>query len=62
MHELQTPPAVGEAQARERLRSEFPQVPPRVITSVLAAYRRITPTVSEAVEAARARIMDARAI
>ncbi|HZZ96179.1 MAG TPA: hypothetical protein VFE19_04165 [Jatrophihabitantaceae bacterium] len=56
MSDRQSPEAVAI------LRREFPQVPPRVITSVLAAYRPITPTVSDAVDAARTRILDARAV
>jgi hypothetical protein len=62
MSDLQLCQAGADAQASARLRDEFPRVSPRIISSVLAAYGRITPTVTEAVEAARARIMDAQAI
>jgi hypothetical protein len=47
---------------RAQLSREFPDVPARVIASVLAAYRRVTPTLPEAAQAARDRIADARAM
>ncbi len=48
--------------AQARLASEFPDVPARIIAAVLAAYRRVTPTLADAVKAARDRIADARAV
>jgi hypothetical protein len=45
--------------ARKQLRREFPAVAPRIITAVLAAYRRVTPNLSAAVAAARGRLRDA---
>jgi hypothetical protein len=61
MPDSQQSRAIVDDQARASLHGEFPSVSPRIISAVLAAYGRITPTVTEAVDAARARILDARA-
>jgi hypothetical protein len=47
------------AGARRQLAREFPGVAPRIITAVLAAYRRVTPNLAAAVSAARGRLRDA---
>ena len=54
--------AIVECETQARLAGEFPAVPVRVIVSVLAAYRRITPSWPAAAHAARTRITDACAI
>lgn len=49
----------AEQAARERLAQAFPEVPLRIIASIFAAYRRVTPTLSDTVRAAHRRIVDA---
>jgi hypothetical protein len=48
--------------AQARLSREFPDVPARIIAAVLTAYRRVTPSLPEAAQAAHDRIADARAM
>jgi hypothetical protein len=54
--------AVADAEAYEELAREFPAVPPRIVGSVLSAYRRVKLTRRAAVRAARRRLYDACAI
>jgi hypothetical protein len=48
----------GQSAIAELLRS-FPDVPPRIIASVLASYLPLKATVAEAVEACHHRLIDA---
>jgi hypothetical protein len=52
----------SEELVRRRLAREFPRIPPRIIASVLSAYRRTAPSLQAAARAARERLEDARAV
>lgn len=62
MYELTMYRPITEARARDELTREFPRIPARIIASVLAAYRRVTPTVDQAERASRERLRDACAL
>lgn len=51
-----------ETVALTRLASDFPDVPMRIIAEVLAGYLRLTTSLTEAIDAAYARIADACAV
>ena len=59
MYQLHIHPPVSEARARAHLMREFPAVPARIVAAVLAAYRRVTPSVAQAERASRERLRDA---
>lgn len=52
---------MSEERARAWLAHEFPAVPEHIVAAVFAAYRRITPSVRAAAQAAHDRLHDARA-
>jgi hypothetical protein len=52
----------SECVALDRLALDFPDVPLRIIASVLVRYQSVTATLADAASAAHARITDACAV